>query len=219
MPQVTYLGLLVNARFRFLSVDEQRIAKLLSMLAPLSKGDRINKRALMKTAGSLLWVADVLKDCKAWLSEFYRAVSRHGRRIEPGFARIPPALVLFAGRAKDGSSSHHGNVGTCSKVWHQMALCPAPRTDCIASASNELVSRPGGRTGGPANPLVSVYWTIRLAEPGFDQGWSTLQSGGRRSSDLWHVHCLVGCGSPSQDVALQTLRRRSTRPPWAVRIR
>ena len=65
--EVTYLGILTNARLGTLCVGEDRVAKLLGLLRHIRQGCRLDKQSLQKAAGALLWVANVLPEGKPGL--------------------------------------------------------------------------------------------------------------------------------------------------------
>ena len=54
-------------------------SKLLALLEPVRLGDRLDKRAVQKIGGSLLWAAVAVPEAKPWLADIYVAVSKPGQ--------------------------------------------------------------------------------------------------------------------------------------------
>ena len=79
MLRVTYVGLLVNARLGTLGLTAEKRSKLLALLEPVRLGDRLDKRAVQKIGGSLLWAAVAVPEAKPWLADIYVAVSKPGQ--------------------------------------------------------------------------------------------------------------------------------------------
>ena len=73
------MGLLVNARLGTRGLTPEKRSKLLALLEPVRLGDRLDKRAVHKVGGSLLWAAVAVPEAKPWLADIYVAVSKPGQ--------------------------------------------------------------------------------------------------------------------------------------------
>lgn len=78
--RVTYIGFLVNAQLGTLGLPPEKKLRILTLLRQIKKDDRVDRMALLKIAGTLLWVSCLLPYLKAWLNEFYAAANRPNER-------------------------------------------------------------------------------------------------------------------------------------------
>ena len=77
---MTYIGFLVNAQLGTLGLPPEKKLRILTLLRQIKKDDRVDRMALLKIAGTLLWISCLLPYLKAWLNEFYSAANRPNER-------------------------------------------------------------------------------------------------------------------------------------------
>ena len=75
---MTYVGLLVNVCLGSLGFPLDKKERLLSLMEMVQPSDRLDKKATLNMAGSLLWSAIAVPGAKAWLADFYVASSKPG---------------------------------------------------------------------------------------------------------------------------------------------
>jgi hypothetical protein len=104
-PEVTYLGLLVNAARCSLGLTCDRVQKLISLLCSLRSRDRLDRRSLQSLTGCLQWASAVLPRLRPWLAEFYRCINSPAyvqqRRVRASTGLLT-AAQLWAGALREG---------------------------------------------------------------------------------------------------------------------
>ena len=84
-PEVSYVGLLLNARKSCLGLMGDEVTRWVAALLALQGCSRLDRRTLESLAGCLQWASAVLPRLRPWLAEFYRCINApmhaHSRRI------------------------------------------------------------------------------------------------------------------------------------------